>query len=156
MRHAVKHEISIRFDEDPVQYGSLQERVEELIEKYKQKRLSDQEIIEELKKVLDEMRSRDQQARSKGLADETELSFYHALEDVLETEDRTVEQEELVQLTGDIVAEVEDIASVVEWQQKLRKKVKLQLIQADATMSDSERTQRTNRIVELARAHYKL
>ncbi|WP_058825929.1 type I restriction endonuclease subunit R [Haloferax sp. Q22] len=161
MRHAVKHEISVRFDEDPVQYGSLQERVEELIEKYKQKRMSDREIIEELRKVLDEMRSRDQQARSKGLADETELSFYHALEDVLETEDRTVDQEALVDLTGDIVAEVEDVASVVEWQQKvslqqkLRKKVKLRLIQADVSMSDSERTQLTNRIVELARAHYK-
>jgi len=161
MRHAVQHEISVRFDEDPVQYGSLQERVEELIEKYKQKRMSDQEIIEELKKVLDEIRSRDQQARSKGLAGETELSFYHALEDVLKTEDRTVEQEALVELTGDIVAEVEDVASVVEWQQKvslqqkLRKRVKLRLIQADVSMSNSERTQLTNCIVELARAHYK-
>lgn len=107
------------------------------------------------------MRSRDQLARSKGLADETELSFYHALEDALVTEDQSLKQETLVELTGDIVAEAEDVASVVEWQQKvtvqqkLRKKVKLRLIQGDVSLSDSERTQLTNRIVELAREHYK-
>ncbi|ELY62312.1 type I restriction enzyme endonuclease domain-containing protein, partial [Natronococcus jeotgali] len=161
MQHAVKHELSVRFDEDPVQYGSLQERVEELIENYKQSRLTDREYLEELNKVLNEMRTRDQQARSKGLADGTELSFYHALEEVLSTENRAVDQEMLVKLTEDIVAQVEDIADVVEWQQKvtvqqrLRKAVKLRLIKSDVSMSADERTQLTNQIVELARAHYK-
>jgi type I restriction enzyme R subunit len=161
MQHDLKHELSVRFDEDPVQYGSLKERVEELIEKYKQKRLTDQEIIEELRKVLDEMRSRDQLARSKGLSDATELSFYHALEDVLDSEGQPVDQETLVELTGDIVAEVEDVASVVEWQekvtlqQKLRKKVTLRLIKSKVTMSTDERKALTTRIVELARTHYK-
>lgn len=28
MQHAVKHELNVRYDEDPVHYGSLQERVE--------------------------------------------------------------------------------------------------------------------------------
>ena len=160
MQHAIKHEISVRYDEDPVQYESLQERVEELIEKYKQKRLNDREIIEELREVLDEMRTRDQQAKAKGLEDATELSFYHALEEVLLTEDHDTDQQELVELTGDIIAEVEDVADVVEWQekvtvqQKLRKRVKLRLMKADIQMSGEERTNLTNRIVELARAHY--
>jgi len=161
MQHAIKHEISVRHDEDPVQYESLQERVEELIEQYREKRLSDQEVVEELKDLLEEMRSRDQQARAKGLEDATELSFYHALEDVLFDEDAAVDQQELVELTSDIVAEVEDVVDVVEWQekvtvqQKLRKKVKLRLLQADVAMTDDERTELTNRILELARAHYK-
>jgi type I restriction enzyme R subunit len=160
MQHAIKHEISIRYDEDPVHYESLQERVEELIEQYRQKRLNDREIIEELREILDEMRSRDKLARSKGLEDTTELSFYHALEDVLLTEEHDANQQELVDLTGDIIAEVEEIADVVEWQekvtvqQKLRKKVKLRLMKADISMSNEERTELTNRIVELARAHY--
>lgn len=161
MQHAIKHEISVRHDEDPVQYESLQERVEELIEQYREKRLSDQEVVEELKDLLEEMRSRDQQARAKGLEDATELSFHHALEDVLLHEDAAVDQQELVELTSDIVAEVEDVVDVVEWQekvtvqQKLRKKVKLRLMQADVAMTDDERTELTNRILELARAHYK-
>jgi type I restriction enzyme R subunit len=160
MQHAIKHEISVRYDEDPVQYESLQERVEELIEKYKQKRLNDREIIEELREVINGMRTRDQQAKAKGLEDATELSFYHALEEVLLTEDHDTDQQELVELTGDIIAEVEDVADVVEWQekvtvqQKLRKRVKLRLMKADIQMSGEERTELTNRIVELARAHY--
>ncbi|MCD2200796.1 type I restriction endonuclease subunit R [Halobacterium sp. KA-4] len=160
MQHAIKHEISVRYDEDPVQYESLQERVEELIEKYKEKRLSDQEVVEELHELLEEMRSRDKQARAKGLEDATELSFYHALEDVLLRESGEADQQELVELTSTILAEVENVVDVVEWQQKvgvqskLRKKVKLQLLQSDVEMTDDERTELTNRIVELARAHY--
>jgi type I restriction enzyme R subunit len=160
MQHAIKHEISVRYDEDPVQYESLQERVEELIEKYREKRLNDREVIEELRKVLDEIRTRDQQARAKGLEDATELSFYHALEEMLLTEDHDTDQQALVELTGDIISEVEDVADIVEWQkkvtvqQKLRKNVKLRLMQADIQMSGQERTELTNRIVELARAHH--
>ena len=160
MQHAVKHELSVRYDEDPVHYGSLQERVEELIEEYKQKRLSDQEVIEELRDVLEDMRSRDHMARSKGLEDATELSFYHALEDTLRTDGRDVADERLIELTGDIIAEVEDVADVVEWQEKvtvqqtLRKKVKLRLLKSDIEMSGDERTELTNQILELARAHY--
>ena len=127
---------------------------EELIES------EENEIIEELREVLDEMRTRDQQAKAKGLEDATELSFYHALEEVLLTEDHDTAQQELVELTGDIIAEVENVADVVEWQekvtvqQKLRKRVKLRLMKTDIQMSGEERTELTNRIVELARAHY--
>jgi type I restriction enzyme R subunit len=160
MQHAIEHELSVRYDEDPVHYGSLQERVEELIEEYKQKRLNDKEIIEELRDVLDEMRSRDRMAHSKGLEDATELSFYHALEDTLRTDEHEIDEDALVDLTTDIIAKVEDVADVVEWQkkvtvqQKLRKQVKLRLMQSDVSMSGDERTELTNQIVELARAHY--
>ncbi len=119
MQHAIKHEINVRYDEDPVHYGSLRERVEELIEQYKQKRLTDQEIIEELRDVLNEMRERDQEARAKGLEDETELSFYHALEDVITAEGRDIDEETLIGLTADIVDEIEELVTVVEWKKKI-------------------------------------
>lgn len=160
MQQALTHEISSRYDEDPVQYGSLQERVEELIEQYRQDRLNEREIIEKLRDVMEEMRSRDRTARSKGLDGETELSFYHALEDVLEFDDEDVDDEMLVELTAEIVAEVEDLVTVVEWkrkinvQQQMRKRVKLQLYQSDLDLSESERNTLTNRIIKLARAHY--
>ncbi|MGB9986563.1 type I restriction endonuclease subunit R [Salarchaeum japonicum] len=160
MQHAIKHEINVRYDEDPVHYQSLQERVEELIEKYKEGRRTDQEVIEELRNVLDEMRSRDQQAREKGLSDSTELSFYHALEDILQTEERDVEEEDLLALTGEIVSEVEEVVSVVEWkrkvnvQNKLRKRVKIQLYKSDLELTEEERDALTNKIIELARTHY--
>jgi type I restriction enzyme R subunit len=159
MRHAIEHEINVRYDEDPVQYSSLQERLEELIEEYKQSRLSDQEVIEELRDLLNEMRSRDREAEKMGLDGSTELSFYHAVEEVL-GEGSGVEQDRLIELTKDVVEEVEEHASLVEWKQKvnvqksMRKDVKLRLYGADADLSSEERDELTNRIIELARAHY--
>lgn len=160
MRHAIEHELNVRYDEDPVHYGSLQERVEELIEQYREKRLSDQEIIEELREVMDEMRSRDQQAKSKGLDGATELSFYHAVEDVLDTDIHSEDQERLVRLTRDIVETVEEHVSVVEWKQKvnvqksMRKDIKILLIKADLDLSSEQRDELTTRVIELARSNY--
>ncbi|WP_256298902.1 type I restriction endonuclease subunit R [Haloarchaeobius salinus] len=158
MQNAIKHEINVRFDEDPVQYGSLRERLEELIEKYREGRHSERETIEELRSLMDEIRSRDKAARSKGLRDETDLSFYHAVEDVLDEHD--TEQEDLVQLTGNLVGTVEQFVTMVEWkdrshlQNKMRKKVTGELYRSDIDLSADERRELTNRVIELARAHY--
>jgi len=137
----------------------LRERLEDLIEEYREKRMSDQEVIEELRDLLNEMRSRDREAEKKGLDSSTELSFYHAVEEVL-GEGGEVGQDRLIELTRDVVGVVEEHASVVEWKRKvniqksMRKDVKLRLYGADADLSDEERDELTNRIIELARAHY--
>lgn len=160
MQHAVKHELNIRFDEDPVHYGSLQERVEELIEEYRQQRLTDRELIEELRGVMNEMRSRKQAAKKKGFDGTTELSFYHAVEDVLDAKERGIDEEELIELTGSLVSSVEEFTTVVEWKQKvnvqqqIRKQVKIELYKSDLDLTSAERDELTNRVIELARAHY--
>ncbi|ELY69945.1 type I restriction endonuclease subunit R [Natrinema versiforme] len=160
MQHAVKHELNIRYDEDPVHYGSLQKRVEELIEEYRQQRLSDREVIEELRDIMTEMRSRQQTAQKKGFDGTTELSFYHALEDVLEAEERGINEESLIELTGSLVGAVEEFTTIVEWKQKvniqqqIRKQVKIELYKSDLDLSDVERDELTTRVIELARAHY--
>lgn len=158
MQNAVEHEINVRFDEDPVHYGSLQERLEELIEQYREDRLSEKETIEELRELMDEMRSRDKAARDKGLRDETDLSFFHAVEDVLDGQD--ADQSEFVALTGDLVGTVEEFVTKVEWkekthlQNKMRKEVTGQLYRSDVDLTDDERKELTNRVIELAREHY--
>jgi type I restriction enzyme R subunit len=160
MRHAIEHEITIRYDQDPVQYGSLQERVEELIEEYRQGRLGEREMIERLQKVAEEMRGRVQEAETKGLENTAELSFYHAVEEALGRNGAGVDEETAVELTRDIVEIVEEHASVVEWKQKInvqrqmRKDVKLRLYGVDQELSSTERDELTNRVIELARAHY--
>lgn len=160
MRHAIEHEISTRYDEDPVQYSSLQERVEELIEEYRNKRLSDREIIEQLREVLDEMRSRDLQARKKGLDSQTQLSFYHAVREVLRNGGHSFDEEQLIGLTLAVVSAVERHTSIVEWKQKvnvqraMRKDVKIQLYKADVDLSKSELDELTTRVIKLAREHY--
>ena len=158
MQNAIKHEINVRFDEDPVQYGSLKERLEELIEEYREGRFSERETIEELRELMDEIRSRDKEARNKGLRDETDLSFYHAVEEVLDEHDAG--EQDLVELTGDLVGTVEEFVTKVEWkerthlQNKMRKEVTGELYRSDIELSAEERRELTNRVIELARAHY--
>ncbi len=158
MQNAIKHEINVRFDEDPVQYGSLKDRLEELIEKYREERYNERETIEELRELMDEIRSRDKQARTKGLRDETDLSFYHAVEDVLG--EHGAGEEDLIELTADLVGTVEEFVTKVEWKQKtqlqnrMRKKVTGELYRSEIDISGDERKELTNRVIELARNHY--
>ncbi|SMO35551.1 type I restriction endonuclease subunit R [Halorubrum cibi] len=158
MQNAIKHEINVRFDEDPVQYGSLRDRLEELIEKYREGRYNERETIEELRELMDEIRSRDKQARNKGLRDETDLSFYHAVEDVLSEHDAG--EEDLIELTANLVGTVEGFVTKVEWKEKtqlqnrMRKKVTGELYRSEIDISGDERKELTNRVIELARNHY--
>ncbi|AHG05032.1 type I restriction endonuclease subunit R [Halobacterium sp. DL1] len=158
MQNAIEHEINVRFDEDPVQYGSLRERLEELIEEYREGRHSERETIEELRTLMDEIRSRDKAARSKGLRDETDLSFYHAVEEVLDEHDAG--EQDLVELTADLVGTVEEFVTKVEWkerthlQNRMRKEVTGELYRSGIGLSGEERRELTNRVIELARAHY--
>ena len=158
MQNAIKHEINVRFDDDPVQYGSLKQRLEELIEEYREGRLSERETIEELRTLMDEIRDRDKAARDKGLRGETDLSFYHAVEDVLS--EHEAGEEDYVELTADLVGTVEQFVTKVEWkdrthlQNKIRKEVTGQLYRSEIDLSAEERRELTNRVIELSRAHY--
>jgi type I restriction enzyme R subunit len=158
MQNAIKHEINVRFDEDPVQYGSLRDRLEELIEKYREGRYNERETIEELRELMDEIRSRDKQARNKGLRDETDLSFYHAIEDVLS--EHEADEEDLIELTANLVGTVEEFVTKVEWKEKtqlqnrMRKEVTGELYRSEIDISGDERRELTNRVIELARNHY--
>ncbi len=158
MQNAIKHEINVRFDEDPVQYGSLRDRLEELIEKYREGRYNERETIEELRELMDEIRSRDKKARNKGLRDETDLSFYHAVEDVLGKHD--TDEEDLIELTADLVGTVEEFVTKIEWkerthlQNRMRKEVTGDLYRSEIDISSDERQELTNRVIELARNHY--
>ncbi len=161
MQQAIKHEISVRYDEDPVQYGSLQERVEDLIEQYRQGRLSEREIIEELQGLMDEMRSRDREAKAMGLDGETQLSFYHAIEHVLDEEIDESTEEELLELTATVSKRVEEHVGKVDWKQKinvkqqLRKNIKIELYKCEFPLTDNQRDELTNRIIKLARHHHR-
>ena len=158
MQNAIEHEINVRFDEDPVQYGSLRDRLEELIEKYREGRYDERETIEELRELMDEIRSRDKQARNKGLRDETDLSFYHAVEDVLDEHDAG--EENLIELTADLVSTVEEFVTKVEWkerthlQNQMRKQVTRELYRSEIDISGDDRQELTSRVIELARNHY--
>jgi len=158
MQNALQYQIRVDYDKDPIQYGSLRERLEELIDDYKQGRYAEREVIEEIRTMMDEVRDRDKQARQKGLRDEVDLSFYHGVEAALSAFE--CDEDDIVSLTKSLIGVVEDHVDTVEWdirnhvQNTMRKDVKIALYQSELEMSETVRDELTNRVIELARANY--
>ncbi len=81
IEHAIRHEIHVRLEEDPVFYESLKERLEKIIEERRQERVSAIEELKHLQALVDEMRSMGKHARDLGFS-ETEYALYKILNDV--------------------------------------------------------------------------
>lgn len=155
MKHALKKEINIRMDEDPVFYKSLQEKLEKLIEEYNQKRLTEKQAIKEYKKIVKRLRSREVEAQEKGLEGGTELAFFHNLDENLD-----LGKKELIQVTKDVKSIIEE-NTVVDWKSKvsvqrnLKKDTKIYLWgREDIDMGRDSMNNLVNDIIKIARNHY--
>lgn len=151
MEHAIRHEIRVKIQENPVYYTSLRERLEKLIEARKQKQMDIVELVEQLRSMIEDMRNTAKKSEEHGFTRE-QYPFYQMLEKHLPEE----EKETLKDLTH-IVTEIIQNESVVEWTQKedvkreMRKKIKRQL--RVAKCSDVEGL--TQQLMNLAEVHYK-
>ena len=153
-------EINVHYDEDPVYYESLQEKVENLIEAYKEKRLQAKDILEEFDEIISDIRNRRDRAKSLGLDGEAELSFYHMLEASLDDDrEHLPEDFDLTDVTKDIVSLIKE-EMVVEWkrkvkvQQKMRKKIKLYLLKELEGLDKDILDTLVNKLIEIARENY--
>lgn len=168
MKHRIKKEINENYDENPVFYESLQERVKELIKKYEEKRIAEKELIEEYWDIVGRIQSRGERASEKGLEDTTELAFYDTLnyafqkeneEGVLKQNSNVPGEQEIVGMTQDIVSLIRD-RLVVDWKNKLKvqkemkKEIKLYLYKQYFDVKKEKLDSLTNRIIELARRHF--
>jgi type I restriction enzyme R subunit len=80
MAHAARFEITAHLNEDPVFYGSLRDRLEELIQARLENRLSAAEQFAQLVPIIEELRhGTTSQAHGLGLS-ETDLAFHGVLE----------------------------------------------------------------------------
>ena len=78
MAHAIKHEITVNIEQDPKFYEALRERLERIINDRKSNRIESSKLLEQLKSLQSDLRSRKEQARSHGLS-EQEFAFYGVL-----------------------------------------------------------------------------
>jgi|GEM_PF-1454452 len=151
MEHAIRHEIRVKIQQNPVYYTSLRERLEKLIEARKQKQMDIVELVEQLRSMVEDMRNTAKKSEEHGFTRE-QYPFYQMLEKHLPEE----EKETLKDLTH-IVTEIIQNESVVEWNHKedvkreMRKKIKRQL--RVAKCSDVEGL--TQQLMNLAEVHYK-
>jgi len=78
MEHAIRHEIHVRLDENPVFYQSLRERLEQIIEDRRQARINAAEQLRLLGDVVLDMKNVHDTAQAVGL-DETGYAIYELL-----------------------------------------------------------------------------
>ncbi|GAH59661.1 unnamed protein product, partial [marine sediment metagenome] len=78
IEHAIRHEIHVRLEENPVFYESLKARLEKIIEERKQERISAAEELRYLNTLVEEMRNIGKTAQDLGFS-ETEYALYKIL-----------------------------------------------------------------------------
>lgn len=154
MEHAIKHEIRIKLEENPVYYTSLRERLKKIIDARKLKQMDIFEMMKKMQDIIDDMRNTAKQGESLGLSKE-QYPFFLMLEKQLPEEK---DKEALKALTEIVTEKVQELA-VIEWTKKddvkreMRKQIKrhLRLIKCPDDKLESLTTQ----LVNLAGIHYK-
>lgn len=154
MEHAIRHEIRVRLDENPVYYTSLRERLEELIQARKDKQLSIADLVEEFRGAIDDMRNTAQKGAKLGFTRE-QYPFYQLLEKMLPDEEDKESMRDLTHLITEIIQE----HAVVEWTHKedvkrqMRKKIKRQLRASKCPKDQVEGI--AGQLMGLAEVHYR-
>ncbi len=171
MEHAIRHEISVRSEEDPVFYQSLKERVEKIIEEKRQERIDAAMQLKLLQSVKDEMVNLHNAAEDMGMS-EAELAFYNLLSNVvgagsprpfpssgiLRSDEEHApygeDKEPKKELAGLILESLEKLA-VIDWihkedvQRQMRRQIKRHLRVAGYKLDEIESL--TTGLMELAR-----
>jgi type I restriction enzyme, R subunit len=154
MEHAIRHEIKVKIDENPVLYTSIKERLEELIQRRKDRQMTIEELLEEYREMVHEMRNTAQKSQEHGFSKE-QYPFFQLLEQQLPDEQ---DKEALKELTHIITEDIQGQA-VIEWTEKedvkreMRKKIKRQLRASKCPKDKIEGL--TQQLMDLAEVHYK-
>lgn len=67
MEHAIRHEIRVKLEENPVYYTSLKERLEELLQRRKDRQMNIDELFAEYRNMVNDMRNTAQKVKNKAL-----------------------------------------------------------------------------------------
>ncbi|MBB6691040.1 type I restriction endonuclease subunit R [Cohnella xylanilytica] len=155
MEHAIKHEIRVKLQENPVYYTSLRERLEQILANYKQRRIDDKEKAEQLQKLIDELRNRSKTIEDEGF-EPHEYPFYQLIKQEMWSEYEN--NDDIKELTRTLLAEIDNLF-VIEWTQKedvkreMRSRLKKKL---RISRCDREKVEwLPGEIVKLAEVHFR-
>ncbi|PFE93426.1 DEAD/DEAH box helicase [Bacillus thuringiensis] len=155
MEHAIRHEIRVKLEENPVYYTSLKERLEELLQRRRDRQMDIDELLEEYRNMVNDMRNTAQKGEEHGFTHE-QYPFYQMLEKEMPPYDDVEDLKALTHLITDIIQQEADI---VEWTNKedvkreMRKKIKKQLRVSPCLKEKLESL--TQQLIDLATVHYK-
>ena len=155
MEHAVRHHIREHLDEDPAYYSKLSERINEIIG-----RLEDrwEQIALELGDLIDEINAGRTDDDNTGLDPATELPFHDQMAERVASSAPDA-SDQLIELTGSLVAEIRRITGAVGFwdnptkQDDLRKAVKRLLDRSDLFAYDAGLDELAVELVAIAKAN---
>lgn len=154
MEHAVKHEISVKMEEDEVFYQSLKEKVEALIEQLRTEQLTIFEYIDGMLEIREELKAKAEGKTQTGLSAYQE-PYYNKLLEVCESK----AEYELQDIAKDIQHFIEDsVTPIPDWKKKIdfKKNLNGQLLLKliDQDLSVAEAGILTGYFVSLAEKQY--
>ena len=135
MEHAIRHEINVRVEENPVFYQSLRERLEEIIEQRRQERVDAAQQLSLLNSLREELQGEQARAHDIGL-DARGFAIYGLLErhrPMTAREDSPAYDAANRDLASLLDEEVAPFTELVDWWQKddvqrqMRSRIKRQL-----------------------------
>jgi len=157
VEYAIRQTITEKTAMDPVFYGSLKDRLEEIIEEYRKERKDEAQLLIDLMELGNKEKERETFARSLGLEDAREFSFYGLLSSFRETMFSDSDEKQ-VAFTKEIIQVIKD-KRVIDWverediQKEMRRKIK-RLLKSNECPEDKVEPL-TREIVSLARIQLK-
>ncbi len=136
IEHAVRHEIHVKLEEDPAYYLSLRERLAQIIEDRKARRIDEAEQLSLLQGLVDEVRGHGRAAEDQGLS-ETAFATYGPLKGALVSEVAEPEaaygDERVREVAKAIEHDFDPYVGLVDWtkkgdvQREMRRQIKRRL-----------------------------
>jgi type I restriction enzyme R subunit len=157
VEYAIRQTITEKIATDPSFYGSLRERLEEIIEEYTKERKDEAQLLIGLMELGNKEKQRETFARSLGLTDAREFSFYGLLHPFRETMFSDSDEKQ-VAFTKEIILAVKD-KSVIDWaerediQKEMRREIK-RLLKSKGCPEDKVEPL-TREILSLARIQFR-
>ncbi|MGG0591519.1 type I restriction endonuclease subunit R [Priestia megaterium] len=154
MEHAIRHEIRVKLEENPVYYTSLKERLEELLQRRKERQTDIEEMLVELRNMVNDMRNTTLKSQEHGFTRE-QYPFYQMLEKEMPPHDDIEDLKALTHLITETILQ----ETVVEWVKKedvkreMRKKIKKQLRVSPCPKDKLESL--TQQLIDLSVVHYR-
>ncbi|WP_231584088.1 type I restriction endonuclease subunit R [Domibacillus indicus] len=116
MEHAIRKEISVKIEADEVYYTKVSERLKQLLERFKERQLTIDELIEEYRRLRDELVEKEAGKTQSGLTKEQE-PYFNKFREVYEG---VRDEAELKEWSADVHRYFEERVTVIpDWKAKM-------------------------------------
>jgi len=128
MEHAIRYEIRVKYDENPIFYHSVKEKLDQIIKLKEHNRLELSKVIEQLGNTIEDIRNINETAKKLGFTP-TEYAYHELIKDSFK-----IKEDQLDKLTKEVVSSLQELSTIVDWkirddiQRRMRKKIKEVLI----------------------------